>query len=50
MEHWTRWKSDQPEVFGPCTRCKGSGVDPENYGDTVRELETPCTRCRLVAN
>lgn len=55
MEHWTRWKAEHPEVFGPCTRCKGSGIDPEHtatetYGTgDVRELETPCARCQLVA-
>ncbi len=55
MEHWTRWKAEHPEVFGPCTRCKGSGIDPEHtasevYGTgDVRELETPCTHCQLAA-
>ncbi|MGW2213230.1 hypothetical protein [Streptomyces sp. NPDC001781] len=55
MEHWTRWKAEHPEVFGPCTRCKGSSVDPEHtvsetYGTgDVRELETPCAHCQLVA-
>lgn len=53
-KRWLEWKAAHPEVFGPCTRCKASGIDPEHteqvsYGDVVRELETPCTRCQLVA-
>lgn len=53
-KRWLDWKAARPEVFGPCTRCEGSGVDPEhtapeNYGDAVRELETPCAHCQLVA-
>ncbi|MFH8805274.1 hypothetical protein ACH4F6_37995 [Streptomyces sp. NPDC017936] len=54
LPRWTEWKAEHPDVFGPCPRCKGSGIDPEhtaaeNYGDVVRELPEPCAHCQLVS-
>lgn len=55
MAHWTSWKAAHPEVFGPCTRCQGTTVDPEHtesedYGDVMRELSVPCAHCQLVSS